>query len=408
MDQVSYLQGFHRSGWPFVLRNLMKLQDDDGIWCDTYVDRTFHWAKPEIIPYTRPWIGFVHHTFNTSFSDYNNVNLLKNEDFLRSLVHCKGIFVFSSIQANKWKNQLRKRGFVNVPVQALTHPTQFVDKKFTIEAFQKNDKKKLVQIGAWLRDNYAIYALNNGNSTFSLGDGQVVKKSALIGPQMQSYFKPLGFFRLFRKPQWKKGELVPSNLKFSSTKKTFKGENSSEDTPIVENSLSINGEIPQNVLDNAALSGGDGEGMCRDAICRDIMCRDSDYGLNKYVQGSINLLKSFDDSVALLPTFSDDEYDTLLSQNVVFLKMVDAAAVNTILECMVRNTPMVINRIPAVVELLGEHYPLFYDNAEEVPGILTMDNIIAAYEYLVELDKSSLTADKFINDLTNSAIYENL
>ena len=94
MDQISYLQGLHRSGWPYVLRQLVKLQSDDGIWCDTYVDRTFHWARPSLIPYTRPWIGFIHHTFNTEFSDYNNVKLLENENFITSLQECKGLFLF--------------------------------------------------------------------------------------------------------------------------------------------------------------------------------------------------------------------------------------------------------------------------------------------------------------------------
>ena len=400
IDQVSYLQGFHRSGWPFVLRNLMKLHSDDGIWCDTYVDRTFHWARPSVIPYTRPWVGFVHHTFDTSFSDYNNVNLLKDENFLRSLPFCKGLFVFSSIQQKKWTNQLRKRSFIDVPVVALTHPTSLEDKKFDMTLFQNNDKKRLVQIGAWLRDNYAIYTLNNGRSKISLDENTALHKSALVGPQMSFYYKPPDFFRMFRKPQWKKTTFVPPLTDFSAIQSDH-GE-----TPRVENSLTVNAIIPAYVFEETRPDPEDG--MCRDGICRDVMCRDSDYGLNKYVIGSINLLKKYDTSVTLLPTLSDVDYDNLLTQNVVFLKLVDAAAVNTVLECIMRETPLVVNRHPAIVEVLGEGYPLYYDDLQDVVKLLSIETIFAAHQYLFNLDKEKFTIDSFMTGVTNSIIYENL
>src|SRR6476659_6251217 len=93
IDQVTYLEGMHRSGWPYVMLHLSKLQNDDGVFCDTYVDRTFLWNEGSMyIPYTKHWIGFIHHTFDTSFSRFNNVELLRNNDFLRSLPACKGLF----------------------------------------------------------------------------------------------------------------------------------------------------------------------------------------------------------------------------------------------------------------------------------------------------------------------------
>lgn len=407
IDQVSYLQGFHRSGWPFVLRNLLKLQDDEGILCDTYVDRTFHWAKPSVIPYETNWIGFVHHTFDTTFSDYNNVNLLKNEDFLRSLHHCKGLFVFSTLQKKKWDNQLRKRGFVDVSVTALKHPTQTESTLFTVEKFVANESRKLVQIGAWLRDNYAIYALNNGKSKLKLknnGDDEeekdvlTIKKSALVGPHMQSYYKPIDFYRIFRRKQWKNSELVPPLLE-SPKPDTFRAD---EDL-VPETSLSINADIPESALQEHDNEEGGGDGMCRD-----LMCRDSDYGLNKYVIGAISLLKKFDNSVVLIPTLENSDYDELLSKNIVFLKMVDAAAVNTILECIVRNTPIVVNRHPAIVEILGEEYPLYYDDLEKVPKILSLVSITDAYEYLQNMDKTPISINTFMEEFTSSSIYQNL
>jgi hypothetical protein len=60
IDQLSYLQGLHRSGWSYVLSNLSQLQSDSGVLCDTYVDRTFLWTPEDAsswIPYSQPWIG---------------------------------------------------------------------------------------------------------------------------------------------------------------------------------------------------------------------------------------------------------------------------------------------------------------------------------------------------------------
>ena len=403
IDQISYLEGFHRSGWPYVLRNLMKLQNDNGVYCDTYVDRTFLWAQSveNIIPYTKPWVGFIHHTFNTKFSDYNNENLLKEDRFLQSLSQCKGIYVFSKVQKDKWIRRLNKMGY-NIPVQSFIHPTEFVEdgKKFTINKFKSNPDKMLIQVGAWLRDNYSIYRLNGGKATFRMENGQIVHKAALIGPKMQQYYKPIDFFRLFRKHSWKNPELTP----LTDYAATFKVEQDGTD-----NDLSVNAVLPEKVFESYGDGvAGDGDEMCRDGICRDIFCRDSDYALNKYVIGAVDFLKLLDSSVISVPTLSDEEYDTLLSENVVFLKLVDAAAVNTLQECIVRSTPIVINPLPAVVEVLGSEYPLYYNDLSEVPGLVTLENITAAYNYLEQMDKSALSMNTFMSDLINGGVYSNL
>jgi hypothetical protein len=407
IDQVSYLQGFHRSGWPYVLRHLLTLQNDSGILCDTYVDRTFHWAKPAVIPYKVPWIGFIHHTFNTSFSDYNNVNLLRNADFLESLHTCKGIFVFTLKLRDRWRSEFAKLSF-DIPVQALTHPTEFVSSKFTISSFLANEEKMLVQIGAWLRDSYAIYALNNGKGPLPLLEGPdggeigTIEKAALMGTKMENYFKPIDFFTHFTRPEWKKVELVPADLFGAST-----GAFSEQNKEIYRNFeepdaiVSVNGEIPAYVLEYE-------ESVDTDGMCRDIMCRESEYALNKYVIGAINLLRSYDNSVTVLPTASNEEYDDLLTRNIVFLNLVDAGAVNTLVECMVRDTPFMVNRHPAVVEIFKEGYPLYYDDISEVPKLLTVENITAAHEYLAAMTKDSARIGTFLNEFVSSGIYKGI
>ena len=97
-----------------------------------------------------------------------------------------------------------------------------------------------------------------------------------------------------------------------------------------------------------------------------------------------------------------NEYDKLLSCNIVFINLHDASANNTIIECIVRNTPIIVNRLPAVVEYLGVEYPLYYDSIDQVEGLLTIDNITKSYNYLFSMNKSDLSFDSFNKILFNS------
>ncbi len=100
---------------------------------------------------------------------------------------------------------------------------------------------------------------------------------------------------------------------------------------------------------------------------------------------------------------NNDEYDDILASYVVFLKLYDASAVNTLIECIVRNTPIIINKLPAVVEYLGENYPLYYNNIDEVPLLLKRrwfnNKIKKAHKYLKQMNKDFLNIKYFINYL---------
>ncbi|KAI8820341.1 hypothetical protein BJ741DRAFT_682072 [Chytriomyces cf. hyalinus JEL632] len=115
---------------------------------------------------------------------------------------------------------------------------------------------------------------------------------------------------------------------------------------------------------------------------------------NQYVQGAVNHLKSIDETVTLLSKLDNDAFDELLMTNVVFLNLIGAGSVNTILECIVRNTPVVVNRLPTFVE----KYPLFYDTLDQVPGLLTLDTIDKACRYLHSVDKTRFKIESFMND----------
>lgn len=90
-------------------------------------------------------------------------------------------------------------------------------------------------------------------------------------------------------------------------------------------------------------------------------------------------------------------YDEILSKNIIVMEVFDASASNGVLDCMIRNTPIIINKNPAVVEYLGEDYPLYFTNPEEIPSLA--EKAIEAHEYLKNMDKSNLKPELFIKEI---------
>ncbi len=104
-------------------------------------------------------------------------------------------------------------------------------------------------------------------------------------------------------------------------------------------------------------------------------------------------------TVARVNNLSDADYDRALSENIVFVELIDAVANNTILECIARNTPILVNRLKGPEYYLGRNYPLFYDDIGEVEGLLTESAIASAHDYLRGMDKTWLRGDSFAQSL---------
>ena len=104
-------------------------------------------------------------------------------------------------------------------------------------------------------------------------------------------------------------------------------------------------------------------------------------------------------SVKIIDYINNNDYDELLTTNIVFLNLVDCAAVNTLIECITRNTPIIINKIPPVVEVLGENYPLYYTHLSEVSKLVTYKTIYKAYKYLMSMNKTCYTIEYFKQQL---------
>lgn len=345
--------GVHRSGWSFVTQGLMHLNSssDSAVLLDTYVDRTFHWAQDllefkKIIPYTKPWVGFIHHTFLDDYTPYSATKLFQNPLFIASLKSCRGLFTLSQYLADQVTRRLRELGFGHIAVDHLTHPTEIVSKRFEMTKFLNNRDRSIIQIGGWMRNPWGIYDLD-------IDEHFRLQKAVLVGKHMQSYVKPKDF----------KKQLAA----FIATVDN----NSNGCTTAVSGQLVIS--------DTAVTTKNSTKNVF----------------LKKFYQDIAAKL----DSVITIPEKTDDDYDELLTQNIVFLNLYDASAVNTIIECAVRETPILVNRLPSVEEILGKGYPLFYKTIDEAQLLLVnSQKIREATEYLKRMDKTKFQIRYFLND----------
>lgn len=396
----------HRSGWKYAIQSLMPIRDDEnGIYIDDFIERDFSWniapdGEKEVsyegdtwivkyrdirvcpdtadkqkthailhprgfvlrwstldqkwMPYDQswdnllsafknddgykfPWIGFWHNpsdprayisSVDISHSPHNVAN---RSSFVSSLKQCKGIVVLSNTMAQWVKYKLRKMGYGHIPVSMLYHPTEPVtkSKRFSYSAFVANKRRRIIQIGHWLRDMSAIWRIRNPTDmtkTFLYGDKYALKR--------------------------------------------FLTEECLEKQPDVKKIL---GEI---LSDESSKS---------------------------------RMVKMLNQCVDIMRV-SDDDYDEMLSCNIVFVRLMGSSCNNTIIECMTRGTPLLINRLDAVEEYLGKNYPFYYNTFEEASQKLTNTNLIKlTSEYLNSWSLTNkMTGVNFLSDFCNCNIMRSL
>lgn len=107
---------------------------------------------------------------------------------------------------------------------------------------------------------------------------------------------------------------------------------------------------------------------------------------------------------------SDRKYDELLATSIVFLNLIDAPANTTIIECIRRGTPVLVNRVGGVEEYLGRSYPFYYKSLAEAQEKLADDELIAKTVLYLRRSRirKEITHSAFICALQNTAIYRSL
>lgn len=118
-------------------------------------------------------------------------------------------------------------------------------------------------------------------------------------------------------------------------------------------------------------------------------------GLNDYLFEKLS-------EVSVINKLDDKDYDDLLTSNIVFLSLKDASAVNTLIECITRYTPILINRLDPVVEFLGPDYPFYYTSFYEASKKATdIFMIQQAHDYLKAKDLTQYKIEIFLEKLQN-------
>lgn len=115
------------------------------------------------------------------------------------------------------------------------------------------------------------------------------------------------------------------------------------------------------------------------------------------------------DTVETISYQETDKYDQMLSDNLVFMDFYDVSASNLVVECMIRNTPILIRKHNAVIDYLGSEYPFYFESlAEASEKVRSLQTINDTFCYLSSLDKTRLTKNYFRNSITEGEIYKNL
>jgi hypothetical protein len=375
LRQYQSYNGAHRGGWYLACEELSKrnsLNDQDqpnGVICDMYIDRTFHWAKLYmkhlgLIPYTGPWCGFIHHTPDTTYSDYNTTALLEIPEFIQSLHTCKGLFTLSEPMTQYLRDRLSSIA-PHVKVVTFAHPIDEPTTSFSHKRYMKNQDPKLINIGAWMRNPFTIYRLPDIE----------LQKTVLIGKDMSEYIPPENF-----KIDYYDGFLL------QLTDLDIKSHPRQPCRPLP----SLIPKWVQFLIEWLKSQGIQISHYQNNTLY--IREFDRVEELNALITSMINKVRKLDYQ-------SNEEYDNLLSENLVFLDLIDAAAVNTIIECIVRQTPVIVNKIPGTVALLGEDYPFYYNNVTDVPQLLTPVQIKNASTYLKRLDKKRYQLKYFMKQM---------
>jgi tetratricopeptide (TPR) repeat protein len=335
----------HRSGWNFALNALKPLHNSGGIQFDGFIERNFAWRQWQegvrstevlekmkrartfnrlatteekgITPYTRPWVGFVHNPQDMpAWLHYQQSpqSVFAKHIWKQSLPYCAGLFTLSE-HAAKW---LREQ--TGKTVSSLVYPTEVPELQFDFKKFESNPRKKIVQIGWWLRRLNAIYEL-------PVARGNPLK--------------------------YEKIRLVP--IFFDHANEYLRG--------LMRKEIEVH---------------------------------------------SLNIDPAFSSNTTEILHLPDEQYDELLSENVAFVDLYDAGASSTIVECIARATPLLINPLPAVVEYLGSDYPMYFSSLREAADkALNLDLINDTHIYLVNCEtRTKLSAEHFLRTFRESEVYQ--
>jgi hypothetical protein len=83
------------------------------------------------------------------------------------------------------------------------------------------------------------------------------------------------------------------------------------------------------------------------------------------------------------PYLDREDYNHALATGIGYADYIACCASNTVIEHIARQTPLIVNRLPSIVDYLGTDYPLYYECPSEAESLARDTKALkAAHEYL--------------------------
>jgi hypothetical protein len=112
----------------------------------------------------------------------------------------------------------------------------------------------------------------------------------------------------------------------------------------------------------------------------------------------------------VLEYMPNNTYDRLLTENILMVELYDSSANNTVVECLARATPLLINPLESVVEYLGPDYPLYFSTLEEAAAKAEdLELLHKTHQYLRSCPtRKKVSGRYFATTFAESEIYQNI
>jgi hypothetical protein len=256
-----------------------------------------------------------------------------------------------------------------------------------MRSFLDNPDKKIINIGGWLRNIFSFYQLVlNTSFHTSQGTSQEISINFDKAPSSVKWCNQIrDFFKFSKKNAKTTVELLPT-IEYKIRKVALKGKYMENYYPCDEFNKKMSNALT--LMDGPT---GQESKFCSQATIQ-----------NNWIKHMIEYLDKIQQKIDVLSAVDNKMYDDLLTNNLVFLNLVDGSAVNTLIECAVRNTPVLVNRHPAAIEILGRAYPLYYNEPNDINFLLNDPAILLkAYEHMKTMDKTPYQISEFVQSLKN-------
>lgn len=111
-----------------------------------------------------------------------------------------------------------------------------------------------------------------------------------------------------------------------------------------------------------------------------------------------------DNVITIGNRLSDTEYDNIRANCIVATWLYGASANNVVCECIASCTPIIVNKLPSVVEYLGPKYSLYADSPRDITRLaLDTSRVSDAAAQLAGMDRRWMDRDAFAETCVNFA-----